>query len=92
MKIKALTLILAISVLAGCSSNEKMADNISVSTPKYLAIKDFQRCAGQKDMHGWVMWCMPKTMPIKCPIDTWEQLSKLTGSDALASCSKKYTP
>lgn len=89
MKFRTLTLILIAGLLTACSSNDKMTGNISASTPKYLAIKDFQRCAGKKDMHGWVMWCMPNTMPNNCPIDSWGKLSKLTGSDALISCNKK---
>jgi len=54
--------------------------------PKYLEVKDFDRCLADKDMGSYHAWCLPAEKPIECPKDAWQQLNKLTGPDKVPAC------
>ncbi|HMV78240.1 MAG TPA: hypothetical protein PK453_02485 [Leptospiraceae bacterium] len=63
-------------------------ETTSVLPPKYLSVKNFQLCLGEKDMGTWTSYCMPKVRPAKCPAASWKQLNALTGNDRLTDCRK----
>ena len=61
-------------------------DILAALPPKYLAIKDFDRCLTEQDMGSYRAWCLPAKKPATCPESSWQQLNRLTGPDKVPSC------
>ena len=54
--------------------------------PKYLEIKEFQKCLADKSMGTATAWCLPVKKPASCPRKSWHQLRGLTGEDKILRC------
>ncbi|WP_365305869.1 hypothetical protein [uncultured Thiodictyon sp.] len=54
--------------------------------PKYLEVKDFQRCLADKNMGASTAWCLPAKKPATCPRESWHQLRRLSGEDKIPRC------
>jgi hypothetical protein len=61
-------------------------DILAALPPKYLAIKDFDRCLTEQDMGSYRAWCLPAKKPAACPQASWQQLNQLTGPDKVPDC------
>lgn len=63
-----------------------MPNVFAVLPPKYLGVKDFQKCLATKNMGTWQSWCMPAKKLDACPDDSWKQLSGFIGKDRVPKC------
>ena len=61
-------------------------DLFAAFPPKYLDVKDFDRCLTEKDMGSYRAWCLPAKKPATCPKESWQQLNQLTGPDKVPDC------
>lgn len=75
-----LLIIFAIGVLTA------EAAAINVLPPKYLSVKNFQKCLGTKSMGTWNSWCIPKHKPLFCPKSSWEALNNLQKTEPMPKC------
>lgn len=57
--------------------------------PKYLGIKDFDKCLTDKQVDTYRAWCIPVRKPKACPKSSWKQLRSLSGQDRIPRCSEK---
>ena len=54
--------------------------------PKYLEVADFKQCLQGQEMGTYSAWCLPAEKLQACPVESWEKLQALTGTDKLPDC------
>jgi len=66
-----------------------VTSSFAVLPPKYLGIKDFDKCLADKQIDTYRAWCIPARKPNDCPKSSWKQLRALSGQDRIPRCSEK---
>ncbi|MDW5417710.1 hypothetical protein R6242_14160 [Iodobacter sp. CM08] len=61
-------------------------ESFAALPPKYLAVKEFKKCLGSKQIETYSAWCMPAKKTAICSKESWSQLKALRGKDKLPSC------
>lgn len=69
------------------SSTTAAPSKIGVVQPKYLTVPNFKSCLGTKTVDTAQFWCLPADKPAQCPQSSWDQLTELSGHDALDPCT-----
>lgn len=66
-----------------------VTSSFAVLPPKYLGIKDFDKCLTDKQVDTYRALCIPANKPKACPKSSWKQLRSLSGQDRIPRCSEK---
>ncbi|WP_119342569.1 hypothetical protein [Facilibium subflavum] len=53
----------------------QLVSGMGMLPPKYLEVKDYQKCLQTRDNGSWQSWCLPQQKPKDCPQDSWDALS-----------------
>ncbi len=63
-------------ILAGGSrgSNVSKKSAITLKTPEYLSVPEFDKCLGKEAVQDAILWCLPKKQKANCPTSSWERL------------------
>ncbi|MFB1010824.1 MAG: hypothetical protein QMB92_05200 [Thiopseudomonas sp.] len=80
-----LTVIAVTATLTGCAGDSQQA--LSALPPQYLQVDQFQSCLRSEQVGSYSRWCLPAVRPDSCPLDSWEQLQWLQGSERVPGCS-----
>lgn len=66
-----------------------VTSGFAVLPPKYLGIKDFDKCLTDRQVDTYRALCIPASKPNACPRASWKQLRLLNGQDRIPRCSEK---
>lgn len=66
-----------------------VTSSFAVLPPKYLGIKDFDKCLTDRQVDTYRALCIPASKPKACPRLSWKQLRSLKGQDRIPRCSEK---
>ena len=57
--------------------------------PKYLGVKDFDKCLSELKVDTYSVRCMPSKKPKACPSTSWKKLNNLSSAEKLLVCDEK---
>lgn len=58
----------------------------ALPAPKYLAIKDVQKCLSETTKDTATFVCVPSKKPTQCPSSSWKKLKSLKGEQKVPAC------
>lgn len=74
------------AVVVALLSTTMSTVSFATPTPKYLGIKNVQKCLSEVSRDDATFVCMPQKKPAACTSSSWKKLKSLKGDQKVPAC------